>query len=183
MKKILLTLIMILALSPLAATTRINSGIETSTFYHPSFDLSGNDELFMRSARGTRITLIPVGFYIYEFEFSLNTSLLLVSPSITYNNTRNRAYNGIDIGLGLDFPINNNLSTKVNVALGALELGEADQEEAYFLASITPSLDIFKKGATQFSLTLPLNIIYRKQLLATTIGLGIKIDFDWIEQK
>lgn len=180
MRKELLILLLVIALSPLFAANNANSGIEASAFYHPSFDLSGTDELLMRSARGTRITLIPFSLKMNNIDLSLNTSFLIVSPSITYINIRNRGYNGIDLGLGLNYHFTDRLSAKINLAIGALELSEADQEEAYFLSTITANFKIYQKDSTSFSIILPFNIIYRKQLLATTIGIGIKINLDWI---
>ncbi|MBK5200510.1 MAG: hypothetical protein JJE21_03145 [Spirochaetaceae bacterium] len=180
MKRALLTLVLLIILSPIFANTTISSGIETSMFYHPSFDLSGTDALLMRSAHGTRITIIPFDLKMNNMDFSLNTSFIIVSPSITYNNIRNRGYIGIDLGLGFNYHFNDNLSTKINLAVGALELGEADQEEAYFLSSFITNFKIYQKDSASFSLLLPFNIIYRKQLLATTIGIGIKVNMDWI---
>jgi hypothetical protein len=104
----------------------------------------------MRSAYGTRITLMPFDLKINNMDFSLNTSFIIVSPSITFNNKRNRGYNGIDLGLGFNYHFNDNISTKINLAVGALELGEADQEEAYFLSSVVTNLKIYQKNSTSF---------------------------------
>lgn len=180
MKKGLIILLLFISLSPLFASKIVSSGIETSAFYYPSYDLSGFDELSIRSSKGVRFTIVPIEYKGSNFNLSLNTSFIIVSPSLPYNNIRNRGFSGFDLSLGVNYNFSDVISSKINFGVGALELGEADQEEAYFLSTASLNFKIFNKNSTNFYLSFPVNIIYRKQLLATTIGIGVNISLDWI---
>lgn len=179
-KGLIILLLLLISLSPLFASKIVSSGIETSAFYYPSYDLSGLDELTIRSSHGVRVTIVPIEYKGNNFNLSLNTSFIIVSPSLPYNNIRNRGYSGFDLSLGVNYNFSDAISSKINFGVGALELGEADQEEAYFLTTAALNFKIFKKNSTTLYLSLPVNIIYRKQLLATTIGIGFNISLDWI---
>jgi hypothetical protein len=182
MKKLLLTFTLLLCLTSIFAKSDFNSSIDLSLFYHPSFDLSEDAELPMRSSIGTRWILTPISYRINKVSLSFNTGIMFVSDSLTYNNSKMRGYSAFDLDLGLDYKFNDLLSTKLTVGAGKLQLGEEDLVEAYLLGTLTPSFNIYKRPGIKIDMTTPFNFIYRKQLITTTVGIGIKIDFTWREK-
>jgi hypothetical protein len=182
MKKLLLTLALLLSFTPVFAQSDFNSKLDLSIFYHPSFDLSGDAELPMRSSMGTRLLLTPISYNINNFGISLNTGIMFVSDSLTYNNVKMRGYSGFDLDLGLDYRFNNLFQTKLLIGAGELQLGEQDLIEAYFIGSIIPSFNIYEDYSALITITSPINVIYRKQLISTTFGIGINIQLKWVDE-
>lgn len=179
MKKLLLTIALLLSFTPIFAQSDFNSRLDLSVFYHPSFDLSGDAELPMRSSMGTRMLLTPISYSINNFGISLNTGIMFISDSLTYNNVKMRGYSGFDLDFGLHYRFNDFFQTKLLIGAGELQLGEEDLIEAYFIGSIIPSFKIHEECSVLITITTPLNIIYRKQLISSTFGIGINIQLNW----
>lgn len=182
MKKLLLTFTLLFCLTSIFAKSNFNSSIDLSLFYHPSFDLAEDAELPMRSSIGTRWILTPVSYRINKVSLSLNTGIMFVSDSLTYNNSKMRGYSALDLDLGLDYRFNDLLNTKLTVGAGKLQLGAEDLVEAYIIGSITPAFKLLQRTGIKVVMTTPFNFIYRKKLITTTAGIGIKIDLTWREE-
>jgi hypothetical protein len=106
---------------------------------------------------------------------------MFVSDSLTYNNSKMRGYSSFDMDLGLNYKFNDFFQTKLIVGVGKLQLGKEDLVEAYFIGSAIPSFKIYENSTALITITSPINIIYRKQLITATFGIGIKFQLKWRE--
>lgn len=181
MKKLLLTFTLFLGLTSIFAQSNFTSGLDFSIFYHPSFDLTEEPELPMRSSIGSRVLLTPIAFNINNFRISLNTGIMFVSESITYNNAMMRGYSGFDLDLGVNYKFNNVFQTRLLFGAGKLQLGNNDLVEAYLIGSAIPTFTLYETSSVHITLITPFNFIYRKQLISTTFGIGIDINLKWRE--
>ena len=179
--KISLFILVLLLASPAFGETKFVSDFDFSVFYHPSFDLSGEDEIPMRSSIGTRLSVSPIVLKISSLSISLDSSLNLVTKSITYNNIANEAYSSFDVGLGLNYQFTDAFSLKVSGGPGYLMLKNKDQVEAFIIGSLIPSYRPAEISMAKISFTTPINIIYRKEMLTTTFGIGVRVEMDWFD--
>jgi len=176
----ILLLFLLFLLSTSLSAYDMGSKIDYGLYYHPAITLDNQDDLFVYSSLSSTYDFEPLYLKINKFEIGPYYSFLHISRSIVYNNIYLREFCALGFGLDLGYIINNKFKINTKVAMGIGDVGESLNKEMYINMAIIPSYLLIDKEFLDINFNFILNIIYRKYLLAPTLGFGLSVNFDWV---
>ncbi len=161
-------------------SAEIGSKLDFNLYYHPSITLDDNSDLPIYSSLSSTYDFTPLYVKVNNHQFGAFFSIFHVTDSISYQNEYLRDFSAVGMGIDYGYYFSTNFIVNTKLSMGVGKLGQSQNKELYTALSIMPAFVIDKGDGYSISLTTGVNVIYRKYLLAPSLGIGISSSFDWL---
>lgn len=158
----------------------LGSSLSFSAMNHLLIDITRTDGTNYDKAAGNILTFCPATIQGKRRFYSLTLKRFEINKTPLHNGHRYRKFVGL--GLGLDFGIilHNQSSITVGISSGIGELDHTDNKEGFVAIHCTPQIPLYRSHHQTLCLTLPFSVLYRKNMINPSIGVGLSIQSNFV---